>query len=139
MKLVRLYSNRPSVFVPIKFNGVADPDLSVVFARITRPKDARRDSHNLGKTTLIAVIDFLLLKDVNENNSFLIKHVDRFVDFAFFLELVAPDGGFVTIRRSVESPTRVSLKRHDKDVPNLNLAGKDDWDHFEIAIDTARH
>jgi uncharacterized protein YydD (DUF2326 family) len=138
MKLVRLYSNRPSVFIPIRFNGVVDANLSVIFARITRPKDARRDSHNLGKTTLISLIDFLLLKDVSESNCFLIKHVDRFLDFVFFMEVLAPDGGFVTIRRSVEAPTRISLKRHATDTPDLTLAGKDDWDHFDTAIDTAR-
>ncbi len=138
MKLVRLYSNRPSVFIPIVFNGIVDTSLSVIFARITRPKDARRDSHNLGKTTLISLIDFLLLKDVSENNSFLIKHVDRFLDFVFFLEILAPDGGFVTIRRPVETPTRISLKRHDTDIADLTLAGNNDWDHSDTAIDTAR-
>lgn len=138
MKLVRLYSNRPSVFVPIRFNGVSDDELSVVFARITRPKDARKDSHNLGKTTLISVIDFLLLKEVNEHNSFLIKHLDRFLDFIFFLEVLTPEGGFVTIRRPVGAATRISLKRHAADIPDLTLAGKDDWDHYEIPLDTAR-
>lgn len=138
MKLVRLYSNRPSVFLPITFNGIVDTGLSVIFARITRPKDSRRDSHNLGKTTLISLIDFLLLKDVSESNSFLIKHLDRFSEFAFFLEVVTPDGAFVTIRRSVETPTRISLKRHISDIPDLTLAGKEDWDHFEIALETAR-
>lgn len=85
MKLVRLYSNRPSVFVPTVFNGVENDDLSIVFARIKRPKDTSRDSHNLGKTTLISLLDFMLLKEVNENNSFLVKHLDRFADFVFYL------------------------------------------------------
>jgi uncharacterized protein YydD (DUF2326 family) len=138
MKLVRLYSNRPSAFMPIAFNGVVDTDLSVIFARITRPKDSRRDSHNLGKTILISLIDFLLLKEVNESNSFLIKHVDRFSEFVFFLELLTPDGAFVTVRRAVEASTRISLKRHGSDVSDLTLAGKEDWDHFEIALETAR-
>src|SRR5689334_2784815 len=130
MKLVRLYSNRPSVFVPIVFNGVVDTELSVIFARITRPKDVRRDSHNLRKTTLISLIDFLLLKDVSDVNSFLIKHLDRFLEFVFFLEILTPDGGFVTIRRSVETPTRICLKRHTIDIADLTLAGEAEWDHF---------
>jgi uncharacterized protein YydD (DUF2326 family) len=138
MKLVRLYSNRPSVFLPIEFNGIVDTDLSVIFARITRPKDSRRDSHNLGKTILISLIDFLLLKGVDDSNSFLIKHLDRFSEFVFFLEVLTPGGAFVTIRRAVEAPTRISLKRHGSDIPDLTLAGKEDWDHFDIALDTAR-
>lgn len=138
MKLIRLYSNRPSVFAPIQFNGVSNADLSVVFARITRPKDSSRDSHNLGKTTLISLIDFMLLKEVSESNSFLIKHLDRFVDFTFYIELLTPDNSFVSVKRSVEAATRISLKRSDKDIPDLTLAGEDDWDHYEVALDTAR-
>ena len=92
MKLVRLYSNRPSAFMPIAFNGVVDTDLSVIFARITRPKDSRRDSHNLGKTILISLIDFLLLKEANESNSFLIKSIAFRSLFSFwnFLHLMVP-------------------------------------------------
>jgi uncharacterized protein YydD (DUF2326 family) len=138
MKLARIYSNRPSVFVPIAFNGVVDTELSVVFARITRPKDAHRDSHNLGKTTLISLIDFLLLKDVSDSNSFLIKHIDRFSEFVFYLELLTPSGGFVTIRRAVEASTRISLKRHDTDLPDLTLAADEDWNHLGVPIDTAK-
>ena len=138
MKLVRIYSNRESVFLPIVFNGVVDTDLSVIFARITKPKDTRRDSHNLGKTTLIALIDFLLLKEVGEHNCFLIKHEDRFSEFVFFLEVLAPNGTFITIRRAVESQSKISMKHHERDTNQLQLAGKDEWDHFEIALDTAR-
>jgi uncharacterized protein YydD (DUF2326 family) len=138
MKLVRLYSNRPSVFVPIVFNGVDNVDLSVVFARIKRPKDTSRDSHNLGKTTLISLLDFMLLKEVNESNSFLVKHVDRFADFTFYLELLTPDKHFVSIKRSVVPASRVSLKLADKSVADLTLAGSDDWNHDDVPLDTAR-
>jgi uncharacterized protein YydD (DUF2326 family) len=53
MKLSRIYANQPTYFPVIQFNGVTDDRLSVVFAKITKPKDRKKDSHNLGKTTLI--------------------------------------------------------------------------------------
>jgi uncharacterized protein YydD (DUF2326 family) len=106
---MRHTSNLATTFVPIRFNGIDDDWLSVVFARITRPKDSTRDSHNLGKTTLIHLIDFLLLKDVSEKNSFLLKHLDRFQQFVFYIELRPHAGGYITIRRGVQEPTKISV------------------------------
>ena len=50
MKLSQLYSNNPRVFPAIVFNGIDDNELSVVFAKVKKPKDTHKDSHNLGKT-----------------------------------------------------------------------------------------
>ena len=138
MKIAKIYSNLATTFVPIRFNGIDDDRLSVVFAKITRPKDSSRDSHNLGKTTLIHLIDFLLLKEVSEKNSFLLKHLDRFEQFVFYIEIQSHTGGYVTIRRGVQEPTKISLKRHPKRDQDFTTAGEKDWDHFEIPIDTAR-
>lgn len=138
MKIARIYSNLATTFVPIRFNGIDDDKLSVVFAKITRPKDSSRDSHNLGKTTLIHLIDFLLLKEVSEKNSFLLKHLDRFEQFVFYIELQSHAGGYVTIRRGVQEPTKISLKRHPKRDQDFRAAGEKDWDHCDIPIDTAR-
>lgn len=106
MKIARIYSNLATTFVPIRFNGIDDDRLSVVFAKITRPKDSSRDSHNLGKTTLIHLIDFLLLKEVSEKNSFLLKHLDRFEQFVFYIEIQSHTGGYVTIRRGIRNRRR---------------------------------
>lgn len=138
MKIARIYSNLATAFLPIRLNGIDDEKLSVVFGRITRPRDSSRDSHNLGKTTLIHLIDFLLLRDVSDKTSFLLKHFDRFQQFVFYLELQSHGGGFVTVRRAVEESTKISLKRHAKRDQDLRNAGEEDWDHFDIPIDTAR-
>ncbi|HLM83521.1 MAG TPA: DUF2326 domain-containing protein [Terriglobales bacterium] len=139
MKIAKIYSSPATTFVPIRFNGIDDDRLSVVLAKITRPKDKSRDSHNLGKTTLIHLIDFLLLKEVSEKNSFLLKHQDRFEQFVFYIELQPHTGDYVTIRRGVQEPTKISLKRHPKRDQDLSTAGEKDWDHCDIPIDTARH
>jgi len=138
MKIAKIYSNLATTFVPIRFNGIDEDRLSVVFARITRPKDSSRDSHNLGKTVLIHIIDFLLLKDVSEKNSFLLKHLDRFHQFVFYIEIQSHGGGYVTMRRSVQEPTKISLKRHPERDKDFRTAGEKDWDHCDIPIDTAR-
>jgi uncharacterized protein YydD (DUF2326 family) len=92
----------------------------------------------LGKTTLIHLIDFLLLKDVNDKTSFLMKHFDRFRQFIFFIELQAHDESYVTVRRGVEESTKISLKRHPEGESSFTAAGEKDWDHSDVPIDTAR-
>ena len=48
--------------------------LNVVLAAVHRRKSKKSDSHNLGKTTLIGLIDFMLLKEIARSDHFLAKH-----------------------------------------------------------------
>jgi uncharacterized protein YydD (DUF2326 family) len=137
MKLSRLYSDQPELFTPIVFNGVTNSSINVVFARITKPKDPNKDSHNLGKTTLIHLLDFLLLKHIDKEHIFL-KHAALFAKFTFYLEVQTPQGSFVTIKRSARNHNRASLKKHDKSEPDLTGAQENSWDHYDITIDKAR-
>ena len=141
MKLSQLYSNKPRVFLPIRFNGVTDNELSVVFARVKKPKDSEKDSHNLGKTLLIDLIDFLLLKDLNDvPGHFLVKHAILFADWVFYLEIQTPKGTFVTVKRSVKENTKIALKAHPKQIkPGAdNVEIPDNWDHTEVTLDRAQ-
>ena len=137
MKLSRIYSNQNRLFSPIAFNGIRDTNISVVFARITKPKDATKDSHNLGKTTLVHLIDFLLLKNIDKDHIFL-KHGELFTKFVFYLEIQTPRGAYVTIRRAVATHTRASLKRHSEEIPDLSDWDNQKWDHEDITIEKAR-
>lgn len=139
MQLSRLYSNHDALFEPIDFNcGSAAKIINVVFARVTRKKERDGDSHNLGKTTLIHLLDFALLMDITSTNHFLEKHSQRFKSFVFYLELMTADGTFLTVRRSVEYATKISLKRHNEG--NVDLAGLTEtgWDHWEVGLAAAR-
>jgi uncharacterized protein YydD (DUF2326 family) len=139
MQLSRLYCNLPKLFGPIDFNARGDAQrLNVVFARITKPKDKSRDSHNLGKTTLIHLLDFMLIGGVGEDSHFLAKHKARFEKFVFFLEIALNAGDYVTVRRSPAEPSIIWLKRHVE--PAQDFAGLTDehWDHPRLPFDQAR-
>ena len=69
MKLSRLYSNRPDEFSPIEFVS----GLNVVLAEIRLPENRKKDTHNLGKTTLGRMLDFGFLAG-RDANFFLFKH-----------------------------------------------------------------
>ena len=80
MKLSRLYSNKPHLFEPIDFV----PGLNVVLAEIRVPENRKKDTHNLGKTTLGRLLNFCFLS-TKDPYFFLFKHQALFREFVFFL------------------------------------------------------
>lgn len=133
MKLSKIYSNRPSAFEPIIFND----GFNVIIGKIKLAEEATKDSHNLGKSKLAELIDFGFLKK-RSNSIFLFKHYDRFCDFVFFFEIKLNNGKFLTIRRSVNNNTKISLKKHEgKNQDYTNLID-DQWDYANLAIGNAK-
>lgn len=133
MKLSKIYSNNDRKFKPIVFNE----GLSILYATVKRPKDSDKDSHNLGKTLLIKLIDFMLLTDMAAGH-FLYDHKDLFDDFEFFLELERNAGGYVTVRRNVTKNTKISLKRHAKKHLDLTTLPDVEWDIAMSPLQKAR-
>ncbi len=132
MKLSKAYSNRPSVFEPVRFNE----GLNAIVAEIRLPQNLHRDTHNLGKSTFGLLLDFCLLSTRDPSMS-LIKH-DSFNDFEFFLELRLVTGGLLTIRRSVEESSKISFKRHLEHDQDLIDLPEDQWDHYLVPFERAR-
>lgn len=138
MQLSRLYSNRDELFTPLAFNsGPGAALLNVIFAEVQK-RAKEGDSHNLGKTTLIALLDFMLLKDITGTDHFLARHAGRFQVFEFYLELALHSGGYVTIRRSVADPTAIALKKSTTSIENARSLASEEWDHWDAPISAAR-
>lgn len=133
MRLSKLYTNRPEVFEPISFN----PGLNVVLAEIRLPENRKKDTHNLGKTTLGQLIDFGLLAE-RKPAFFLFKHAELFNGLVFLLEIEALDGSFVTVRRSVEQHSKIAFKRHSKPDMDLTDLPEASWDHSDVPFEKAR-
>ncbi len=127
MKLSKLYANKS--FKNIVFND----GLNLVLAKVTKRLDLNKDSHNLGKTTLIAVIDFMLLKEVKEEHIFK-KYQEKFSGYVFFLEICLNSGEYLTIRRAVDIPTKISFKLTKV---STNLLNEENWDKPNIGFDKA--
>ena len=133
MKLSRFYSDKPDLFQPIDFM----PGLNVVLAEIRLPENRKKDTHNLGKTTLGRLLDFCFLSG-RDNNFFLFKHLDLFDQFVFFLEIHLADGSYLTIRRGVAEASKISFKKHEfgrQDFTNLSPSG---WNHLNMPFERAR-
>lgn len=138
MQLSRIYSNLPHLFEPIDFNfGEFAHIINVVYGEVHKPADKKRNSHNLGKTTLLQLIDFMMLRGVGAD-FFLVKHSDRFSNFVFFLEIALNSGDFATVRRSAAAPSEIALVRHTESGQDFSGVPEDDWDHTELPLEEAR-
>lgn len=122
MKLSKIYSNRDEIFKPIYFND----GFNVIYGRVKRPKETDKDSHNLGKTLLIHLIDSLLLKEL-KGGHFLYDNKEKFRGFEFYLEILLNSGKFLTIKRCVNN-TKICFKTHDAKFQDFKNLGEKQWD-----------
>ena len=104
MKLVKLYCN-DSRFKTIHFND----GLNVVLGKVRRRYDTQKDSHNLGKSTLVDLLDFMFLKNIDKDH-FLKQYSRKFLHHIFYLEIKLNDRTYLTIRRGVTNATKISFK-----------------------------
>jgi len=133
MRLSKFYSNSPDLFTAVDFAS----GLNVVMAEIRLPENQKRDTHNLGKTTLGRMLDFGFLAS-RDAKFFLFKHLDLFKDFVFFLEIELTDASYLTVRRSVEDASKISFKKHEASHQDFTTLPSSDWDHVDMPFERAR-
>ena len=125
MRLSKLYSNDRR-FHNMSFNE----GLNVVLGKVCKRNEVQKDSHNLGKSTLIDVLDFMLLKNIDKNHFFK-KYRSLFDNHIFYLEIELNNGTFLTIRRSVSEATRICFKSSEAKM----ICGEDTvWDKSDVAL-----
>lgn len=134
MKLSKIYTNKPNIFTSILFNS----GLNVIFGEIRLPENKNKDTHNLGKSTLGRVIDFVLLSKRNPG-FFLFKHADIFSEFVFFLEIELASSSFLTIKRSVAEASKICFKKHKERNQDFSSLLDKQWDHEGVTFDRAKN
>jgi len=125
MRILQIYTN-DKPFKRVKFNE----GFNVVLARVFDPTDFKSNTHNLGKTLLVEVINFMCLKSIDKNH--FLKSNRKFQDYVFFIEILLNDGRCVTIKRSVLKNTKISLKVHEERY--LDLSSEEDWDYVDLSL-----
>ncbi|WP_026894726.1 DUF2326 domain-containing protein [Clostridiisalibacter paucivorans] len=126
MKISKIYSN-DSRFKDIKF----DDGLNIVLGRIINKENLDSDSHNLGKTTLIELIDFMFLKELKKGH-FLKENFSKFKNHIFYMELKLAENKYITIKRGVEKNTKIYIKFHER--KNQNYIYENNWDYSELPL-----
>lgn len=124
MKLVRLYSN-DNRFKTVKFSS----GFNLILGKVVDEKNFKKDCHNLGKSRLIELIDFMLLKEIKKG-SFLKK--DQFKRHIFFLEIELNSGKYLTIKRALSKNTKISFKISK--TKNNNFVNEINWDYKDLPL-----
>lgn len=127
MKLSKLYSNDPR-FKEVSFNK----NFNVILGEIKDINDLTRDSHNLGKSTLLYLIDFMLLKEIDKHH--FLKKKKEFANHIFFLEVELNSGKYLTIKRGVKHNTKISIKLHN--TRHMDYRECNEWDYKNLALNS---
>lgn len=128
MKISKIYSNND------KFREIDLSDgMNIILGRVTNKANLDSDSHNLGKSTLIGLIDFMFLKELDRGN-FLKDNSKKFDTYIFFMELKKSENDFITIKRGVKNNTKISLKFHQKGKRDFRECVN--WDYKDIPLTT---
>lgn len=128
MKLSSLYSNLEEIFPRIIFHD----GLNIIFAQVRDPENLNKDSHNLGKTFIIQVLEFCLLKDIDRNHPFK-QRKDIFNQFDFYLEIETHNGDFVTVKRKVEKGL-ISINITKEKNKDLRLLPDEKWSYPSLHL-----
>lgn len=125
MKLVKIFANRN--FKNVEFNS----SFNVVLAEISNLKD-KKDTHNLGKTSLIHVINFILLGGFNKK----IFGNKIFKGMVFCGEIELNNGNYLIVKRAIENNTKISFKISK--TKNQGFEIPNDWDEENVAFEKSR-
>lgn len=132
MKLSKLYSNRPfhNVTFITKKGG-----LNAIVAD-SQKEDGTGNQHCVGKTKLADLVDFMLLKGVDKSFFFYKDSAkEKFSGYEFYLEILLNDGRYLTLKRSVDTPTKIAFKLNEKSKDGYPLI--DQFDEI-LALEKAK-
>jgi uncharacterized protein YydD (DUF2326 family) len=132
MKFCKIYSNIDEQFHNIEFN---EEGLNVILAEITDKSRTDKDTHNLGKTLLISVIDFLLLKNISNKSKFFLTK-GGFEEQVFFAELHLNSGKYLIVQRGVDNPSKISFKMNKYKLDGFHT--QLNWDEDNLSLDKAK-
>lgn len=136
MKLSKLYCNQP--FQNIQFN-LENGGFNVILADVKKRSDDA-NTHNLGKSTLLDLIDFMLLKETKKEH-WLLSTTDNngqpvFYKYVFYLEILLNSGKFLTIKRAMNETTKISFKLHE--IKSEGFVEYEFWDFDKLPFAKAK-
>lgn len=129
MKITKIYANK-SQFIPITFRDGFNVIYGDVVAKPSRV-EGKPHEHNIGKTSLVRLIDFMLLKKVSKKSIF-VKHESKLSDWVFFMEIKLNSGKYLTIKRGISQNTKISFKEHFSE--NQDFTQEKEWNHVDLSL-----
>ena len=131
MNIRKIYAADESRFHNIQFHD----GINVIIAEITDLSKSEKDTHNLGKTLLISIIDFMLLKGTGNKRKFFLTK-GGFENQFYFAEFRLNNGKHLVVRRGVDQPTKISFKLNDDELDSFKT--QFNWDEEDVAFKKAK-
>ena len=128
ISLSKIYSNQEDIFPTIYFHD----GINVVFASVTQKLNSK-DSHNLGKTKFVDLLNYMLIKKVKK--TFFLKKNIVFHKFVFYLEIITDKNIYITIKREVSGKIYLQTSKERKFFTTLD---DEDWEYSKLGVDTAQ-
>jgi uncharacterized protein YydD (DUF2326 family) len=105
MKLSKLYSNKDfhNISFLLQKGGV----------NLIIGDSKGKKQHNLGKSKIAELLDFMLLKEIKEKQKHFFyqdSSAAKFAGYEFYLEIFLNSGQFLTIKRTVDNPNKIAFK-----------------------------
>lgn len=133
MKILKIYSNNPW-FHNVTFNKTW---LNVIIWKISNRDDYSKDTHNLWKSLLGKIINFLLLQKINKKEEFFLTKNPKFSWWEFYIELLLNNWKILIIKRNVDNNTKIFIKESNIELESYDLSIKD-WSYNSLSIDKAK-
>lgn len=127
MKLVKIFSD--GQFKNVIFND----NYNIVLATI-HDKENKKNTHNLGKTSLLIMIDFLLLSKFSNKSPILSNKI--FENQTFYLEILLNSGEYLVIKRGLTEPSKISFRISNEPLPDFKEPAQ--WDEIQMPFEAAR-
>ena len=127
MKLVKIFSD--GQFKNVIFNN----EYNIVLATI-HDKENKKNTHNLGKTSLLIVIDFLLLSKFSNKSPILSNKI--FENQTFYLEILLNSGEYLVIKRGLTEPSKISFRISNEPLADFKEPAQ--WDETRMPFEAAR-
>ena len=127
MKLVKVFSD--GQFKNVIFND----EYNIVLATI-HDRENKKNTHNLGKTSLLIVIDFLLLSKFSNKSPILSNKI--FGNQTFYLEILLNSGKYLVIKRGLTEPSKISFRVSNEPLADFKEPAQ--WDEVRMPFEAAR-
>jgi uncharacterized protein YydD (DUF2326 family) len=134
MRLSQLYCSDDR-FKNIKFNLDSQ---NIIYADVTTTVDDRKSAHNVGKSTLIKLLDFLMCGKIRMKSKHFFYKTDpeKFENHVFYLELYLDQGLYLTIRRSVKNSSKLSFATSN--FKTEDFGPPISWDYEDESFDKSK-
>ncbi len=134
MRLSQLYCNDER-FKNIRFNLNGE---NIIYADVKTTVSDTKNAHNVGKSTLIKLLDFLMCGKIRVKSKHFFYKTDPtlFANHIFYLEILLDQGIYLTIKRTVKNSSKISFSTSSNRA--IKFSPPESWEYENMGFEKAK-